>query len=413
MSFAHTYFKRFRVQPASISAPVRSDIGIIIIIPCHNEPDVRTSIDSIKSCSLPPCHVEVIVHINHAIDAPESIKNNNQQTLQQLLDYKHIYDSNTITLHTIYSELPKKHAGVGLARKIAMDEAIHRFNYNDNKHGIIASFDADSTVSKNYLVELYEHFSHNKNIGIAHIYFEHDLQGNFSHAQYYAIAEYELYLRWYVEMLKAINFPYPYHTVGSSFAVRAIAYCRQGGMNKRQAGEDFYFLQKMYEAEEMAEIVQATVFPSSRTSDRVPFGTGFAMRTLLDTKSPYKAYDIKSFKVLDSFFQSALSLYSANETMCMEVYNSLHCSLQEFIPSQEFIKKISECISNSRSKEQFKKRFFLWFNAFMVFRYLNDSHLSHFIKPPITDVAAQTAHIDSKDAIHILLHYRKIQKSPD
>ena len=71
--------------------------------------------------------------------------------------------------------------------------------------------------------------------------------------------------------------PYSYHTIGSAFAVTAKAYARQGGMNRRKAGEDFYFINKLIKGENFGEITNTTVFPSPRTSNRVPFGTGKAI----------------------------------------------------------------------------------------------------------------------------------------
>ncbi len=33
--------------------------------------------------------------------------------------------------------------------------------------------------------------------------------------------------------------------VGSALAVKALQYVKAGGMNRKQAGEDFYFVQKL------------------------------------------------------------------------------------------------------------------------------------------------------------------------
>ena len=60
-----------------------------------------------------------------------------------------------------------------------------------------------------------------------------------------AIMKYELYLRYYRLALEYTGHPHAYHCIGSAFAVRTLDYVAQGGMNKRQAGEDFYFLQKL------------------------------------------------------------------------------------------------------------------------------------------------------------------------
>ena len=63
-----------------------------------------------------------------------------------------------------------------------------------------------------------------------------------------AIMKYELYLRYYRLALEYTGHPHAYHCIGSAFAVRTLDYVAQGGMNKRQAGEDFYFLQKLISA---------------------------------------------------------------------------------------------------------------------------------------------------------------------
>ena len=73
--------------------------------------------------------------------------------------------------------------------------------------------------------------------------------------------------------MKYSNLPYSFHTIGSAFALTASAYTRQGGMNRRKAGEDFYFINKLIKGEIFGEINDTKVIPSPRISDRVPFGT--------------------------------------------------------------------------------------------------------------------------------------------
>jgi len=46
-------------------------------------------------------------------------------------------------------------------------------------------------------------------------------------------------------LLQQAGSPYAYHTIGSAFACRAEAYIAAGGMNRRHAAEDFYFLQQL------------------------------------------------------------------------------------------------------------------------------------------------------------------------
>src|SRR5690606_5551781 len=131
---------------------------------------------------------------------------------------------------------------VGLARKIGMDEALRRLDRAGRLDGVIACFDADCTCDPNYLVEVERFFRENPKAPGCSIYFEHPLSGPAEPGIYQAVARYELHLRYYIEALRHAGFPHAFHTIGSSMAARASAYLQQGGMNKRQAGEDFYFL---------------------------------------------------------------------------------------------------------------------------------------------------------------------------
>ena len=78
------------------------------------------------------------------------------------------------------------------------------------------------------------------------------------------IAAYELHLRYYTHGLRFSNLPYSFQTVGSAMAVRCSAYQKQGGMNKRKAGEDFYFIQKIIALGGYSELNSTTVFPVSK-----------------------------------------------------------------------------------------------------------------------------------------------------
>ena len=102
--------------------------------------------------------------------------------------------------------------------------------------------------------------------------------------------------------MKYSNLPYSFHTIGSAFALTASAYARQGGMNRRKAGEDFYFINKLIKGEVFGEINDTTVIPSPRVSNRVPFGTGRAILEGLNTQKDLSlTYDFQSFEVIHSW----------------------------------------------------------------------------------------------------------------
>ena len=123
-----------------------------------------------------------------------------------------------------------------------------------------------------------------------------------------AMVKYELYLRYYQEALAYIGHPHAFHCIGSAFAVRASDYVAQGGMNKRQAGEDFYFLQKLISTGRYACLNATRVYPSARFSTRTPFGTGQAVRQIVEDGGYFPVYHWGAFRDLKYFFQGIANL---------------------------------------------------------------------------------------------------------
>src|SRR5688572_16087564 len=259
---------------------------MIIVIPCFSEPALLACLHSLWRCERPTRAVEIIVVINSSESSPPEVLEQNRRTTAEAELWAREDCDRAFRIHFLHTpNLPRKHAGVGLARKIGMDEALHRFDQLNQLEAPIVCFDADSTCDPNFLTEIESHFStHPKSPGCS-IYFEHPVdlsETNVSsptqnstlktqNSIVEAITLYELHLRYYVQALRFAGFPHAFHTIGSSMAVRAEAYLRQGGMNKRQAGEDFYFLHKIIPLGNFGEVNTTRVVPSSRASDRVPF----------------------------------------------------------------------------------------------------------------------------------------------
>jgi hypothetical protein len=159
--------------------------------------------------------------------------------------------------------------------------------------------------------------------------------------------------------------PYAYHTIGSSMAVRSSAYQKQNGMNKRKAGEDFYFLQKLIPLGDFTEIKSTKVIPSPRVSDRVPFGTGRAMQNwLTENKEELLSYHPKSFEDLKQFCEVLPNFY-LNEK------SSIPTSIESFLETIDFHENLIKIKKNSTSKNHFEKLFYNWFNAFKVLKYMH------------------------------------------
>lgn len=271
----------------------------------------------------------------------------------------------------VADNLPVKHFGAGLARKMLMDEAVARFNKNGNPEGIILSLDADATVESNYIRAINEHFSIYPQTSGCSIQFKHPSEGDeFPEEVYTAIQNYEIHLRYYLQALRFTGYPYAFHTIGSCFAVKAGVYCRNGGMSKRKAGEDFYFIQKVAMQGNYSECNSTTVYPSPRPSNRVPFGTGPEIsRQLKNPGLPYLTFAPELFGHLRVFYSGAAKLYSESDEKSF--VKNLHPHLLTFLELNTFAQQLSEIRGNVASEHSFYQRFLRKFNMFWILKYLH------------------------------------------
>jgi hypothetical protein len=314
MSLASAYIEKNTLFPQFIDEEPDSNTGIIVVIPSYDEPDINKVIDSLAEADEPECKVEVIVVVNAPQGASLCRLENNRNTLNDIESRKR--NDKNIWFRLFSLDIKPEVIqgwGVGLARKTGMDEALRRFCTIGNQFGIIVNLDADCRVEKNYFRAICEQFYKRTNLNACSVYFEHDVAGNeFSKSEYKNILQYELHLRYFLQGLKYAGCPWAFHTVGSAMAVRAKQYALQGGMNRRQAGEDFYFIQKMISAGGYFSLNTTAVYPSSRTSFRVPFGTGTVMAKLCqEIDAQFMTYNPAAFSDLHTLFNNNLCDYDA------------------------------------------------------------------------------------------------------
>jgi hypothetical protein len=250
------------------------------------------------------------------------------------------------------------------------------------------------------------------------IYFEHPLSGSdFPESIYRYITLYELHLRYYFQGLAYSGFPYVFHTLGSAIAVKALTYVKAGGMNRRQAGEDFYFIQKLVSAGGYFNLNSTTVFPSPRPSFRVPFGTGASIGKLTEENRPALfTYNMLTFNELRSFFGMIEVFFHCHPGELNKCYNLFPQGLKLFLNEKEWTEKMLEIRNNTSGLSSSKKRFFEWFNMFKIVKYLNFAHLEIFEKKPVDITASELLKnigiiIKSKEPVDLLLQYRSMEKN--
>lgn len=366
------YFRRYGQFPELVTARPNGDLELVVVIPSHDEPDLMGTLESLRACWVPDAGVEVIVVINGSAGAAQSIKERNRRAYHRGVCWAAALPVGRVAYHFVLLEdFPDRHAGVGLARKAGMDEAVRRFSRAGRyEAGVIVGLDADCRCDPDYFTALVAHFREDSGTPGCSIYFEHPVGSTGRWRRERAIAGYELHLRYYVRALAFCGFPFAHHTVGSAMAVRVPAYVRQGGMNRRKAGEDFYFLQKIMALGEFTDLTATRVLPSPRDSHRVPFGTGRAMGVLsIGETSEWTTYTLESW--LD------LRQWLSQVPVAFQVRSWRHPSLQlpesirAFLPASMAEEALQRILANTASETSFYRQFFQWLNGFRVLKFLH------------------------------------------
>ncbi len=414
------YFLKHALYPAQIAQRPANNLNIIVVLPAFKEPELIRSLEALWFCVRTKLPVEVIIVINCSSNASEEIIIQTENIKNEAENWIKLHQDNYLQFYIIYRpDLLPKDAGVGLARKIGMDEALYRFAAYNREDGIIAAFDADAGCEQNFLTEIESHFAVNQKIDACSIHFEHPIEGEeFSEDIYNRIIEYELYLRYYIDAQRYIGFPYAYQTIGSSFAVRAKAYIQQGGMNKKKAGEDFYFLHKIIPHGHYNELNTTKIIPSPRASDRVPFGTGAAIaKLIINNTEDYLTYNPQAFYDLKQLFETHLNYYNINKINIQNNIKELPISVQKYLINSEFEKEVNEMYENSSNEITFSKRFYQWFNAFRILKFMNFAHDGNYyskisIREAAINLLSKFQRIDNHNYTtkELLLIYREIDK---
>jgi hypothetical protein len=258
--------------------------------------------------------------------------------------------------------------------------------------------------------------SQNKDRKACSIYFEHSVSGNeFPRSVYNAIVQYELHLRYFFQAIAYTGFPYVHHSIGSAIAVKALPYCRSGGMNRRKAGEDFYFIQKLVPAGGFFNLYTTAVYPSPRSSFRVPFGTGPVISKISESEEGvYTTYDFKAFKDLNLLFGGINKIIDPGQTDPDQIYDGLPERIKSFVGKEEWSLKIQEFVSNTSNPGSFRKRFYSWFNMFKIVKYLNHVHFFHLEKKPVNGCASELLvdlgiEFRSREASDLLVFFRALE----
>jgi len=370
------YLNKYGLKNWSLELSSNKKFNNIIVIPAIQEfENIKKLLNSISEVDKKYFDESMFVFVvNNLKSSGVEAKTDNQNCIEHLR--KIIFKKNNlgtnIGLVDASSgglELPEKDGGVGLARKIGMDLALTKFDYSNSGKNILICLDADCIVSNNYPASIIQSFNLS-NIHAAYLEYEHILPHN--EQEQLAIICYEIFLRYYVLGLKYANSPFAFPTIGSTMVCDYESYIKIGGMNKKKAAEDFYFMEKLAKITEIKKISNAKVYPSSRGSWRVPFGTGQRVnRFFSGTHNEHLLYNPESFDVLKSW----LKIYNSREIFDAEYYlksaAAIHKSLYDFLVQNSFEESWNKILKNSKSYEQKQKQKQIWFDGFRTLKLIH------------------------------------------
>ena len=384
--FVKKYLTKFGIPGWELIKSESKNYKLVIVIPAVQEfVNIKKLLHSLSENDNTFFKKTLIVFaINSIENSSNEIVEENQQTivyLKSIINKSETGNSELIKIansginigivdiNSPGKQMPVKDGGVGRARKIGMDLSLEHFDYKNSGKNILVCLDADCVVATNYITEIYNYFN-NEKCSAAYVQFEHLLNGDEENKL--AIICYEIFLRYYVLGLQIANSPYAFHTVGSTMACDAETYIKIQGMNKKKAAEDFYFMEKLSKSVKIHKIVSTKVYPSSRGSWRVPFGTGRSVtRFLSKTQNEYLLYSPQSFMVLKNW----LNVFHQKNILSADDYlqkaKSFHTELYNFLVKNNFEVSWNKILQNTKTNEQINIQKSYWFDGFRTLKFIH------------------------------------------
>jgi hypothetical protein len=288
--------------------------------------------------ALAATQVLLILVINAPQNASAEALARTQDLFRQVIAARHAH---VIAVDRVSApwRLNPKH-GVGLARKIGTDLALALIEQGRIRSPWILQTDADVALPPTY-TDLVHEASPQIPRGVKifpHTHFSGDPTLHF------AAQLYDQHMDYYVAGLRAAGSPYAHHSLGSTIAIHAVTYAAIRGYPRRSAGEDFYLLNKARKIAPIEALAEPLLTIQARLSERVPFGTGPALRDIVATlqRDPsgggYLSYSPKCFEALGSAIR-ALNQWAEEPAVTLDADIAQRLSALDFDRFQKSLAK--------------------------------------------------------------------------
>lgn len=297
--------------------------------------------------------------------------------------------------------------GVGLARKMGTDVLAALVSKGLIGCSVVGSTDADAWLPANYFSTLQN--MANQRSAVAGVFdFEHGdwsaeqrgagdvilSDGGCQASVLNATALYEQWLHYYVAGLRFAGSQYGFYTIGSCLAFDCVAYCQVRGFPARAGGEDFYLLNKLAKLATGSAVqsLPERIRLQARVSDRVPFGTGPAVKKLLEDnacENTFQVYSPKVFEVLAELLEAFNHLWLVRNNPGIWLQQR-PVETQQALIQLGWPNNMTKILAQCRSSEQLRNQIQGWFDGFRTLRFIHLLERLYF-SPVSLRVARQSA----------------------
>ncbi|MCF6319229.1 MAG: hypothetical protein L3J83_08130 [Proteobacteria bacterium] len=289
----------------------------------------------------------------------------------QLLEFTNDNDVLLVDKNSAGMQIHADH-GVGLARKIGCDIALKYYTHGIIKYPWIYSTDADVILPKNYFSGAINDCGDNdckdsdcEERSAIVLEFDHISDDQRLNQLQFC---YDFKLRYYHAGITYAGTSYDYIPLGSTLIINMKCYAQVRGFPKRNAGEDFYLLNKLAKIKPIKYLVDGLVVKiKSRFSNRVPFGTGPALLKInkLPSLDTYRYYHPNCFIELKKWISYLQNLWSDNQLNIKCPADKNLQDLYDYLSCEVVFEKSQAQITSANRWQQFIHQ---WFDAFKVLK---------------------------------------------
>jgi hypothetical protein len=391
------YLQRYAEPEARFAEQIEQGYGAVLVVPlCAEDPSFLAGLEpALLAAKQRPLLIAVV---NATDVAPSSTHEANLRLLHELsatclpkqelepvtgsagsatLGRRGSYDVLLVDRASPGRRLPEDQ-GVGLARRIGLDIALALQVRGRVASPWLGCTDGDARVPSDYFAQndaVEPSGPHGVRRVALTLPFWHVPGGEPDVDA--ATAAYELSLRYYTLGLAWAGSPYCYQSMGSCIVTLAAAYAEVRGFPRRQAGEDFYLLDKLAKLGGIVRPLRTPIELRSRRSARVPFGTGARVGELVDSGQGLTTYDPRAFLWLRLALKALLraALEQSEPLVASELgaatdpaaVGAISSALDELCAFEA----LRDTFGASPDRVVRQRRLFTWFDALRTLRFVH------------------------------------------